>query len=97
MIVVAIGLRLLSQPYPHTLPLIWFLFVRPEVCRRLPLDSISRWTPLPLAMCLPLLGRTRDSHPLEFARAGQTKEVRNEEDCFVLFILSLLYFGILHI
>jgi len=26
-----------------------------------------------LAMCLPLQGRTRDLHPLEFAHAGRTK------------------------
>jgi len=74
MIVVAIGLKLLWQPYPHVLPPIWFLFVRPEICLGLPLDSTSLWTPLPLAMCLPLQGRTRDFHPLEFAHAGQTKK-----------------------
>src|SRR5690606_34544536 len=27
----------------------YFLFVRPGFCRRLPSDSTSRWTPLPLA------------------------------------------------
>ena len=73
MLIVAIGLRLLLQPYPHVLPPIWFLFVRPEVCLRLPSDSTSLWTPLPLAMYLPLHGRTRDLHPLEFAHAGRTK------------------------
>ena len=36
-----------------------FLFVRPEVCRRLPSDSTSRWTPLPLAVSFPLPGRFR--------------------------------------
>ena len=30
-------------------PYIWFLFVRPRLCLRLPSDSTSRWTPLPLA------------------------------------------------
>src|SRR5699024_6210804 len=30
-------------------PYMNFLFVRPGVCRRLPSDSTSRWTPLPLA------------------------------------------------
>src|SRR5699024_7750778 len=59
--------------YLHALPLIWFLFVRPEVCRELPSDSTSQWTPLLLAMYLPLPGCTRDFHPLEFAHAGQTK------------------------
>ena len=36
-----------------------FLFVRPEVCLRLPSDSTSRWTPLPLAVSFPLPGRFR--------------------------------------
>ncbi|WP_221645374.1 hypothetical protein, partial [Listeria booriae] len=43
-------------------------------CLELPSDSTSPWTPLLLARCLPLLGRTRDFHPLEFAHAGQTKQ-----------------------
>ena len=30
-------------------PYIQFLFVRPRLCRGLPSDSTSRWTPLPLA------------------------------------------------
>ncbi|MDD2235455.1 MAG: hypothetical protein PHV03_11305, partial [Desulfitobacteriaceae bacterium] len=42
-------------------------------CRRLPSDSTSRWTPLPLAMCLALSARTRDFHPLDCAHAGRTK------------------------
>ena len=32
-----------------SMPYIQFLFVRPRLCRRLPSDSTSRWTPLPLA------------------------------------------------
>ena len=32
-----------------SMPCIQFLFVRPRLCRRLPLDSTSRWMPLPLA------------------------------------------------
>jgi hypothetical protein len=51
----------------------WFLFVRPEVCRQLPSDSASRRTPLLLAMCLALSTRTRDFHPLDCAHAGRTK------------------------
>src|SRR5699024_8180308 len=50
---------------------------RPEVCLKLPSDSISLWTPLLLAMCLPLQGRTWDFHPLEFAHAGRTKRERS--------------------
>ena len=49
-----------------------FLSVRPDFCRRLPSDSTSRWTPLPLAICFPSLGRIRDFHPLEHAHAGRT-------------------------
>mgnify|MGYP007017317689 CR=1 FL=1 len=36
----------LVHPYqPYT----WFLFIRPRFCLRLPSDSTSQWTPLPLA------------------------------------------------
>ena len=49
-----------------------FLSVRPDFCRRLPSDSTSRWTPLPLAICFPSLGRIGDFHPLEHAHAGRT-------------------------
>ena len=51
-----------------------FLYVRPDICRRLPSDSTSRWTPLPLAIYFPLSGRFRDLHPLEYVRAGRTKK-----------------------
>ena len=37
-----------SSSTPHK-PYIQFLFIRPELCRRLPSDSSSRRTPLPLA------------------------------------------------
>ena len=53
-----------------------FLSVRPDFCRRLPSDSTSRWTPLPLAICFPSLGRIWDFHPLEHAHAGRTMEMR---------------------
>ena len=32
-----------------SMPYMQFLFVRPRLCRGLPSDSTSRWTPLPLA------------------------------------------------
>lgn len=32
-----------------SMPYMQFLFVRPRLCLRLPSDSTSRWTPLPLA------------------------------------------------
>jgi hypothetical protein len=68
------GLQLVMQPYPTYICLIWFLFVRPEVCRQLPSDSASRRTPLLLAMCLALSTRTRDFHPLDCAHAGRTRK-----------------------
>ena len=42
-----------------------FLFVRPDVCRRLPSESNSRWTPLSWAGHFPLSGRVEDLHLLE--------------------------------
>ncbi len=33
----------------HSMCLIMFVFLRSEICRRLPSDSTSRWTPLPWA------------------------------------------------
>ena len=62
------------QPYPTCRPYMRFLSVRPDFCRRLPSDSTSRWTPLPLAISFPSLGRIRDFHPLEHAHAGRTQE-----------------------
>ena len=49
-----------------------FLFVEPDVCRQLPSDSTSRWTPLPWAIAFPLLGWLRDLHPLDNAHAERT-------------------------
>ena len=41
-----------------------FLYVRSDVCLRLPSDSTSRWIPLLSAVAFPLLGRLGDLHPL---------------------------------
>ena len=49
-----------------------FLSVRSDICRQLPSDSTSRWTPLPLTMQFPLLGLARDFHPLDNAHAERT-------------------------
>ena len=51
-----------------------FLSVRSDICRQLPSDSTSRWTPLPLTMQFPLLGLARDLHPLDNAHAERTKK-----------------------
>ena len=53
-----------------------FLYVRSDVCLRLPSDSTSRWTPLLSAIAFPLSGRLGDLHPLEYVRAGRTKRKR---------------------
>ena len=58
-----------------------FLSVRSDICRQLPSDSTSRWTPLPLTMQFPLLGLARDFHPLDNAHAERTSKrqlTRNE-------------------
>ena len=61
--------------------LMWFLFVRPEICLYLPSDSphvnhsnsMNR-TPLVLAISFPLLGWIRDFHPLETCAARRTRK-----------------------
>ena len=54
------------------MPCMKSLFVRPDVCRWLPSDSTSQWTPLPLFIAFPLLGWLRDLHPLDPAHAERT-------------------------
>ena len=56
------------------MPYMKFLFVRPDVCRRLLSDSNSRWTPLLLAVWFPLLGLIRDLHPLANTHAEHTNQ-----------------------
>jgi len=46
---VIFGLRFVMQARPHSFCLIVFVFLGPELCRQLPSDSTSRWTPLLLA------------------------------------------------
>ena len=53
-----------------------FLSVRSDICRQLPSDSTSRWTPLPLTMQFPLLGLARDFHPLDNAHAERTSNYK---------------------
>src|SRR5574344_50737 len=71
---------LLSRLTHDLEPYIKFLYVRPDVCLRLPSDSLSRRTPLSSAEHFPLLGRDRDLHPLEWHHARRTQKgetVRN--------------------
>ena len=44
---------------------------------RLPSDSISRWTPLSLAVSFPLSGHFTDLHRLDYAHAGRTIKSRH--------------------
>ena len=83
----SLGFQFVTQPYPTCICLMWFLFVRPGVCRRLPSDSLSPWTPLPLAMCLAPSTRTRDFHPLDCAHAGRTLT----KPCLMIQARLLLY------
>ena len=90
----SLGLWFVKQPYPVYICLMWFLFVRPEVCLQLPSDSSSPRTPLLLAMCLALLTRTRDFHPLDCAHAGRTRKRADTEkssiSAHLFFLLTIL-------
>ena len=73
------------------IPYMKFLSVRSDICRRLPSDFNSRWTPLPLTIQFPLLGLTRDLHPLDNAHAERTtkKETSGSSEClFFYFVVS---------
>ena len=54
------------------LPYMQFLFVRPGLCLRLPSDSTSRWTPLPLANGWCYQPPVTDSHPRGLVHAART-------------------------
>ena len=71
------------------MPYMKFLSVRSDICRRLPSDFNSRWTPLPLTIQFPLLGLTRDLHPLDNAHAERTKKKRHPEVPNVSFFILL--------
>lgn len=44
-------------------------------------DFTAQWTPLALGMSFPLLGQTKDFHPLECAHAGHSKNKRTPMGC----------------
>src|SRR5690606_2324951 len=56
----------------HSLCLMMFVFLGPEVCLQLPSDSTSRWTPLLLASGWPLPAPTADFHRLVNRHAWRT-------------------------
>ena len=59
--------------------LMMFVFLRPEICRRLPSDSTSRWTPLPLANGWQLTAPITDFHRQIYSpcTAHQEKRLKN--------------------
>ena len=70
-----------------SMPYMQFLFVRPRLCRRLPSDSTSRWTPLPLAnssYCQVCSGLSPPS--CNACRAHAKKEAASFDDETVLFL-----------
>ena len=79
---------LADSPRLHR-PYIMFLFIRADVCRRLPSDSVSPRTPLSLAVAFPLSGRLGDLHPLEYAHAGRT--IKKSSECIILRTFSFFY------
>jgi hypothetical protein len=60
----------------------WFVSLRPELFLRLPLDSASPWTPLPLACTWSLPTRAGDFHPRMKRHAQRTQ---NKEELLLLF------------
>src|SRR5574344_1726191 len=52
--------------------LMMFVFLRPELCRQLPSDSTSRWTPLLLANGWQLPAPITDFHRLVMRHAWRT-------------------------
>ena len=62
-----------------------FVFLRPELCRQLPSDSISRWTPLLLANGWQLPAPITDSHRQVMRHAWRTQKIllSNQKDFFI--------------
>src|SRR5699024_9982950 len=82
----SIGLHLVLQTYPSQLCLIWFVYLGSRVCRQLPSDSTSRWTPLSLANGSYYQVRRRLSLPRHNTCPAHNKENRNlvfsTDSCF---------------
>jgi hypothetical protein len=71
---VIFGLRFVLQAHPHSVCLIVFVFLGPELCRQLPSDSTSRWTPLLLANGWRLQTPITDLHRQVYRHAWRTTE-----------------------
>ena len=79
----AIGLRLVLQPYPQLMP----DAISVRQARNLPPPSFIlhlAMDALGLGYALPATGRARDFHPLDCAHAGRT----NRRDIFLISLLQ---------
>jgi hypothetical protein len=70
---VILGFQFVLQPHPHNFCLMVFAFLGPELCRQLPSDSTSRWTPLLLANGWRLQTPITDFHRKVYRHAWRTK------------------------
>ena len=72
---VIFGLRFGLQARPHSFCLIVFVFLGPELCRQLPSDSTSQWTPLLLANGWRLHTPITDFHRQVYRHAWRTNKM----------------------
>ena len=76
-----------------SMPYMQFLFVRPRLCLRLPSDSTSRWTPLPLANSSYCQVCSGLSPPSDSAcRAHIYNACSNEPQAFLHIVFSFSYY-----
>jgi hypothetical protein len=70
-----------------------FVFLRPELCRKLPSDSTSQWTPLLLANGWQLQAPITDSHRQVMRHAWRTYKSHPlaKEDGLLVFILQTVF------
>ena len=69
---VIFGLRFVWQAHPYSFCLMVFVFLGPELCRQLPSDPTSRWTPLLLANGWRLHAPITDLHRQVYRHAWRT-------------------------
>ena len=73
---VIFGLCFVMQARPHSVCLIVFVFLGPELCRQLPSDSTSQWTPLLLANGWRLQTPIKDFHLQVYRHAWRTQKCK---------------------
>ena len=79
---VIFGLRFVMQARPRSFCLIMFVFLGPELCRQLPSDSTSRWTPLLLANGWRLHAPITDLHRQVYRHAWRTIKKPLDDEWF---------------